>query len=85
MSCEMTNYRRELFREVMSSSADTGKKSELKEWSRLMKERERRIFDLMSKEASQRLRGGISPPTHEDRLNETIRRGMWVPPAPSNS
>jgi hypothetical protein len=85
MRFKMTNYRRELFREVMSSSTNTGKKPELKDWSRLMKERERRIFDLMRKEASQRLMGGTSPPTHEDRLNETIRKGMWVPSAPSNS
>jgi hypothetical protein len=81
----MTNYRRELFREVMNSSTNTREKPELKDWSRLMKERERRIFDLMRKEATQRLLSGTSPPTHEDRLNETIRKGMWVPPDPSSS
>ncbi|MBT3352449.1 MAG: hypothetical protein HOC91_10570 [Nitrospinaceae bacterium] len=80
----MMNYRRELFREMIGSTTETTPNKELREWSRLMQDRERRIFDLMDKEASQRLSSGTSLPTHEDKMNETIKKGMWVPPTKSN-
>ncbi len=81
----MVNYRRELFREVMNSATATAQTGELRDWSRLMREKEQRIFELMGKEATQRLADGNTLPTHEDRLNETIRKGMWVPPTRSST
>ena len=80
----MMNYRRELFREMVGSITEAAPNNELREWSRLMKDRERRIFELMDKEATQRLSNGTSLPTPEDRMNETIKKGMWMPPTRSN-
>lgn len=79
----MMNYRRELFREMVGFTTETAPNKDLREWSRLMKERERRIFDLMDKEATQRLASGTPLPTHEDRMNETIKKGIWAPSARS--
>lgn len=79
----MMNYKRELFREMVGFTAEAAPNKELREWSRLMKERERRIFDLMDKEATQRLSDGTSLPTREDRINKSIKKGIWAPPTRS--
>jgi len=77
----MSRYKKELFREMMNpGSAGAGP---LKEWTRRMREKEERIFELMGKDATDRLKRGSTPPTYEDRLNERIRDGLWVSTAGS--
>ena len=77
----MSRYKKELFREMMNpGSAGAGP---LKEWTRRMREKEERIFELMGKDAADRLKSGSAPPTYEDRLNEKIRDGLWVSAAGS--
>ena len=76
----MPDYRKELFREMMKPTSPGSGEGGLKEWTRLMKEKEGRIFELMGKESAQRLSSGNSPLTQEDHLIETLKKGFWVPP-----
>ncbi len=76
----MPDYRRELFHEIMKPTFPGSSEGGLKEWTRLMKEKEGRIFELMGRESAQRLSNGNAPLTHEDHLIQTLKKGFWVPP-----
>jgi hypothetical protein len=76
----MPDYRKELFREMMKPAPPNSDNGGLREWTRLMKEKEGRIFELMGRESAQRLSRGNSPLTHEDHLIRTLKKGFWVPP-----